>query len=185
MERLDAFSQTRATGVPEAHDGGLFLDSGIDGFDEVFATVDAHGATHHGSVRAEGDGFAQVRSIDLAFGMVDRRLCLAATGGEAFGDRADEGVDGQQALDMAQAHRPDLILMDIQLPEISGLDVTKRIKALDVDGKKVHTIGIPIHYGFKGATKPGFITNTLTPFVGDANTQTPEYKAFLVNIEKA
>ena len=63
--------------------------------------------------------------------------------------------------------------------------VTKRIKALDVDGKKVHTIGIPIHFGFKGATKPGFITNTLTPFVGDANTQTPEYKAFLVNIEKA
>jgi len=63
--------------------------------------------------------------------------------------------------------------------------VTKRIKALEVDGKKVHTIGIPIHCGFKGATKPGFITNTLTPFVGDANTQTPEYKAFLVNIEKA
>jgi len=63
--------------------------------------------------------------------------------------------------------------------------VTKRIKALDVDGKKIHTVGIPIHYGFKGATKPGFITNTLTPFVGDANTQTPEYKAFLVNIEKA
>ena len=63
--------------------------------------------------------------------------------------------------------------------------VTKRLKALDVDGKKVHTVGIPIHFGFKGATKPGFITNTLTPFVGDANTQTPEYKAFLVNIEKA
>ncbi|MBS1190582.1 MAG: fdnG [Rhodocyclaceae bacterium] len=63
--------------------------------------------------------------------------------------------------------------------------VTKRIKAFDVDGKKVHTVGIPIHYGFKGVTKPGFITNTLTPAVGDANTQTPEYKAFLVNIEKA
>ncbi|CAG0963537.1 partial formate dehydrogenase major subunit, partial [Rhodocyclaceae bacterium] len=63
--------------------------------------------------------------------------------------------------------------------------VTKRIKTLEVDGKKVHTVGIPIHYGFKGVTKPGFITNTLTPFVGDANTQTPEYKAFLVNIERA
>ena len=62
--------------------------------------------------------------------------------------------------------------------------VTKRIKMLECDGKPVHTVGIPIHYGFKGATKPGFITNTLTPFVGDANTQTPEYKAFLVNIEK-
>lgn len=46
-------------------------------------------------------------------------------------------------------------------------------------------MGIPIHWGFKGATKPGFLTNTLTPFVGDADTQTPEYKAFLVNIEKA
>ena len=63
--------------------------------------------------------------------------------------------------------------------------VTKRIKALDVDGRKVHTVGLPIHYGFKGATKPGFLTNTLTPFVGDANTQTPEYKAFLVTLEKA
>jgi len=63
--------------------------------------------------------------------------------------------------------------------------VTKRIKTLDVDGKRVHTVGIPIHFGFKGATKPGYITNTLTPYVGDANVQTPEYKAFLVNIEKA
>ena len=63
--------------------------------------------------------------------------------------------------------------------------VTKRIKALDVDGQKVHTIGIPLNSGFTGRTKPGFLTNTLTPAVGDANTHTPEYKAFLVNIEKA
>ena len=62
--------------------------------------------------------------------------------------------------------------------------VSQRIKSLEVDGKPVHTIGIPIHWGFKGTAKPGFIANTLTPFVGDANTQTPEYKAFLVNIEK-
>ena len=63
--------------------------------------------------------------------------------------------------------------------------VTKRIKALDVDGRKVHTVGIPIHWGFKGVARPGFLANTLTPFVGDANSQTPEFKAFLVNIEKA
>ncbi len=63
--------------------------------------------------------------------------------------------------------------------------VTKRVKTFEVDGKKIHMVGIPIHYGFKGATKPGHLTNTLTPFVGDANVQTPEYKAFLVNIEKA
>jgi formate dehydrogenase major subunit len=63
--------------------------------------------------------------------------------------------------------------------------VTKRLKAIDVDGKKVHTIGIPIHWGFKGLAKPGFIANTLTPFVGDANANTPEFKAFLVNVDKA
>lgn len=62
--------------------------------------------------------------------------------------------------------------------------VTKRIKTLVVNGKKVHTVGIPIHWGFKGIAKNGYIANTLTPFVGDANTQTPEFKTFLVAIEK-
>ncbi len=63
--------------------------------------------------------------------------------------------------------------------------VTKRIKPLDCGGVKVHHVGIPIHWGFKGVAKMGYLANTLTPFVGDANTQTPEYKAFTVNIEKA
>ncbi|MHB1375379.1 MAG: molybdopterin dinucleotide binding domain-containing protein, partial [Thauera sp.] len=63
--------------------------------------------------------------------------------------------------------------------------VTKRIRMLDVDGRKVHTVGIPIHWGFKGVARNGYLANTLTPFVGDANTQTPEFKSFLVNIEKA
>jgi len=63
--------------------------------------------------------------------------------------------------------------------------VTKRIRPLRVNGKEIHTVGIPMHWGFDGLTKPGYLTNTLTPFVGDANTQTPEFKAFLVNVEKA
>ena len=62
--------------------------------------------------------------------------------------------------------------------------VTKRMKGLDVNGKRVHHVGIPIHWGFKGVTQNGYLANALTPFVGDANSQTPEFKAFLVNIEK-
>ena len=61
--------------------------------------------------------------------------------------------------------------------------VTKRIRPLIVDGKPVHIVGIPIHWGFVGAAKKGFPANVLTPFVGDANIETPEFKAFLVNIE--
>ena len=62
--------------------------------------------------------------------------------------------------------------------------VTKRIRGMDIDGKRVHHIGIPIHWGFVGVTKPGFLANSLTPSVGDANSQTPEFKSFLVNVEK-
>lgn len=61
--------------------------------------------------------------------------------------------------------------------------VTKRIKPLICDGKTVHIVGIPLHWGFMGAAKKGFGPNSLTPFVGDANIETPEYKAFLVDIE--
>lgn len=63
--------------------------------------------------------------------------------------------------------------------------VTKRIRTLKVNGQDVHHVGIPIHWGYEGVAKKGFLANTLTPFVGDANTQTPEFKSFLVNVEKA
>ncbi|MGK4864652.1 hypothetical protein ACSMCR_23860, partial [Salmonella enterica] len=43
----------------------------------------------------------------------------------------------------------------------------------------------PIHWGFEGVARKGYIANSLTPTVGDAYSQTPEYKAFLVIIEKA
>jgi formate dehydrogenase major subunit len=67
---------------------------------------------------------------------------------------------------------------------VAACVVTKRMRALDVNGKKIHHVGIPIHWGFKGVTQNGYLANSLTPYVGDANSQTPEFKAFLVNIEK-
>jgi formate dehydrogenase major subunit len=61
--------------------------------------------------------------------------------------------------------------------------VTKRIRPLICDGKTVHVVGVPLHWGFMGVARKGFGPNSLTPFVGDANIETPEYKAYLVNIE--
>lgn len=51
---------------------------------------------------------------------------LEAYGYEPFGTR-----NGLEALDLARKRRPDLILMDIQLPEVSGLEVTKWLKEDD------------------------------------------------------
>jgi two-component system cell cycle response regulator DivK len=47
---------------------------------------------------------------------------------EAHGYTTVQTSDGLEALDLARAHRPDLILMDIQLPEVSGLEITKWLK---------------------------------------------------------
>src|SRR5437016_2602604 len=47
---------------------------------------------------------------------------------EAHGYATLKTRDGIEALKMAREHRPDLIIMDIQLPEVSGLDVTKWLK---------------------------------------------------------
>lgn len=101
-------------------------------------------------------------------------------------------IQPQQFVEIGEALAKELGINDGQQVKVSSnrgfikavAVVTKRIKPLQVDGKTVHQVGIPLHWGFVGLAKPGYLTNTLTPPVGDANTQTPEFKAFLVNVEK-
>jgi two-component system cell cycle response regulator DivK len=50
---------------------------------------------------------------------------------EAHGYNTVGTRNGIEALDLARKHRPDLVLMDIQLPEVSGLEVTKWLKEDD------------------------------------------------------
>ncbi|MBF0167095.1 MAG: response regulator [Alphaproteobacteria bacterium] len=50
---------------------------------------------------------------------------------EAHGFATLQTQEGAAVMELARKHRPDLILMDIQLPEISGLDVTRLLKADD------------------------------------------------------
>ena len=67
--------------------------------------------------------------------------------------------------------------------------VTKRMRPLRVgDGKVVYQIGIPVHWHSTAGTGKGLprkITNALSPYIGDATVRTPEFKGFLVNIDKA
>jgi len=60
---------------------------------------------------------------------------------EASGYETVRTRSGLEALDLARRHRPDLILMDIQLPEVSGLEVTKWLKQ-DDDLKSIPVIAV-------------------------------------------
>jgi len=68
--------------------------------------------------------------------------------------------------------------------------VTRRIKPMTIDGKKVYQIGLPIHQGFRGIAEDAdrnarTPANLLSPTVIDPNAYTPEFKGFLVKVEKA
>jgi formate dehydrogenase major subunit len=68
--------------------------------------------------------------------------------------------------------------------------VTRRIRPMTIDGKKVYQIGIPIHFGYRGIQEDQgktalTLTNLLSPTVTDPNAYTPEFKGFLVKLEKA
>lgn len=60
---------------------------------------------------------------------------------EANGYKTLHTADALEVLDLARANRPDLILMDIQLPEVSGLEVTRWIKS-DPDLKDTPVVAI-------------------------------------------
>jgi formate dehydrogenase major subunit len=92
----------------------------------------------------------------------------------------DLGIEGSEVIKVTSARGT----------YIAKAFVTKRIKPMTIDGKKVYQIGLPIHQGFRGikedeernARTPA---NFLTPTVVDPNAFTPESKGFLVKVEKA
>src|SRR6201987_2955024 len=94
--------------------------------------------------------------------------------------------NGIEALDLARKHRPDLILMDIQLPEVSGLEVTKWLK--DDPELKAIPVGAITAFAMKGdeerireggceayLSKPisgGKLNETIRHFLGSSRPRT-------------
>jgi formate dehydrogenase major subunit len=63
--------------------------------------------------------------------------------------------------------------------------VTRRIKPMQINGKTTYQIGFPIHWGFLGrGEQRGSLANLVTPTILDPNSFAPEYKGFLVRLEK-
>lgn len=101
---------------------------------------------------------------------------------EASGYESIRTRSGLEALDLAREHRPDLILMDIQLPEVSGLEVTKWLKddeelkhipviavtafAMKGDEERIRQGGCEAYIS-KPISVPRFI-ETIKSYLGDA-----------------
>jgi formate dehydrogenase major subunit len=62
--------------------------------------------------------------------------------------------------------------------------VTSRMRPMQIDGKTVHHVGLPWHFGYQGVVT-GAVTNDLTALVGDPNVSIHEGKAFVCALEKA
>jgi two-component system, cell cycle response regulator DivK len=69
--------------------------------------------------------------------MLSRRL-------EKRGYQVLMAVDGKQGLEMARAESPDLILMDMSLPEIDGWEATRQLKASEAT-RAIPVIGLTAH----------------------------------------
>lgn len=89
---------------------------------------------------------AHIATILIAEDHLDSRDALRALL-EAFGYRVLEAVNGRQAVEIALTEGPDLILMDIMMPELDGFEATRQLRGHD----ETHTIPIIAVTAMEGA----------------------------------
>lgn len=86
---------------------------------------------------------------------------------QAHGYDILQSVDGKDALSLAREHHPDLIIMDIQLPEISGMEYTKMLKA-DEELKDIPVLAVTAfamkgdEEKFRAAACDGYISKPIS-----------------------
>jgi chemosensory pili system protein ChpA (sensor histidine kinase/response regulator) len=90
-----------------------------------------HNPVQPPSQRAGGRQAAHGRTVLLAEDDADIRLMLR-TLLEARGYRVVEAKDGPATLEVAEAERPDIILMDLQLPRLNGFAITRHVRQSDM-----------------------------------------------------
>lgn len=86
-------------------------------------------------------------------------------------------TDGQQALDLARAERPDLVLMDMSLPVIDGWEATRRLKAAP-DTRMLPVIALTAH------AMPGDRDKALAAGCDDYDTKPIEFARLIEKIER-
>lgn len=86
---------------------------------------------------------------------------------EALDDRFDvvaEATDGREAIDAYEQHAPDLVTMDIQMPELDGVEATARIKHDDSDVPVVMCTSVDQREKMREAVRAGADGYVTKPF---------------------
>ena len=83
-----------------------------------------------------------------------------------------EGEDGQVAIDMYNAQKPDLVIMDITMPNIDGIEALRQIKAADSDAKIIMCSAMGQEAMVMEAIKLGALDFIVKPFKADRIIQT-------------
>lgn len=92
------------------------------------------------AINPDQPGFRPLKILVAEDNPVNQRVCLRML--ERFGHRALLASDGNQALAMAEQDTFDLILMDIQMPGLDGLEVTRKLRD---EGNAVPIVALTAH----------------------------------------
>ena len=80
-------------------------------------------------------------TVLLAEDSQDTRIMLRRAF-ELKGYRVFEAEDGQEAVEMAQRHRPSLIVMDLNMPVLDGLEAVKNLREIEGPGQEIPIVAI-------------------------------------------
>ncbi len=80
-------------------------------------------------------------------------------------DVVGEADDGFKTIEMYEKLRPDLIIVDVIMPELSGLEVVRQILELNADAKVIICTSMGQHYYREDAVRSGVSGYIIKPFV--------------------
>lgn len=83
-----------------------------------------------------------------------------------------EGEDGQRAIDIYKEQKPDLVIMDITMPNVDGIEALRQIKALDSDAKVIMCSAMGQEAMVMEAIRLGALDFIVKPFKAERIIQT-------------
>ena len=123
---------------------------------------------------------ARIQQVLVVDDLADQRAIFRAVL-ERRGFQVLEAADGEGAVRLAEEDRPDLILMDVNLPWMDGWEVTRRLKAVPRTAS-IPVVVVSAHVGPEGSTQadetgcsaflaktgdPGRVADVITSLIGD------------------